>query len=110
PEMVLVTAFRTDSLHRIENVRSHARLVFTNKIPSGTFRAFGTQQMAFPLDSHIAVLAEMIGMDPVDVHLRNAIRTGDTSVHGWKIGSCGISECVQKAAEGIGWKDKVGAS
>ena len=109
PEMVLVTAFRTDSLHRLQNVRSHAQLVFTNKIPSGTFRAFGTQQMAFPLDSHIAVLAEMIGMDPVEVHLRNAIRTGDTSVHGWKIGSCGLSECVEKAAAGIGWKEKLGA-
>src|SRR5438874_1404155 len=39
PEMVLVTAFRTDCLHRLQNVRSHARLVFTNKLPSGTFRA-----------------------------------------------------------------------
>lgn len=108
PEMVLVTAFRTDCLHRLKNVRSHARLAFTHKIPSGTFRAFGTQQMAFPLDSHLTVLAEMIGMDPVDVHLRNAIQTGDTSVHGWHIGSCGLSECLTKASEGVGWKEKRG--
>ncbi len=108
PEMVLVTAFRTDCLHRLENVRSHARLVFTNKLPSGTFRAFGTQQMTFPLDSHLSVLAGMIGMDPVEVHLRNAIRAGDTSVHGWHIGSCGLSECVKLASEGVGWKQKRG--
>ena len=106
PEMVLVTAFRTDCLHRLKNVRSHARLAFTNKIPSGTFRAFGTQQMAFPLDSHLTVLAGMIGMDPVDVHLRNAIQTGDTSVHGWHIGSCGLSECLTKARDAIGWQTK----
>lgn len=106
PEMVLVTAFRTDCLHRIENVRSHARLAFTNKIPSGTFRAFGTQQMAFPLDSHLTVLAEMIGMDPVDVHLKNAIRQGDTSVHGWYMGSCGLAECVETARDAIDWAAK----
>ncbi len=108
PEMVLVTAFRTDCLHRLENVRSHARLVFTNKIPSGTFRSFGTQQMAFPMDSHLTVLAGMIGMDPVDVHLRNAIRAGDTSVHGWHIGSCGLSECIKRASEAVSWKQKHG--
>jgi CO/xanthine dehydrogenase Mo-binding subunit len=108
PEIILVTAFRTDCLHRLQNVRTHARLVYTNKIPGGTFRAFGTQQMAFPLDSHLTVLAEMIGMDPVDVHLRNAIRQGETSVHGWYMGSCGLRECIEKARDGIGWKDKHG--
>jgi len=107
-EQVLVTAFRTDSLHRLKNVRAHARLAYTNKIPSGTFRAFGTQQMAFPVDSHLTMLAEMIGMDPVDVHLRNAIRTGETSVHGWYMGSCGLSECLEKSRDGIGWTQKHG--
>jgi CO/xanthine dehydrogenase Mo-binding subunit len=110
PEMVLVTAFRTDSLHRLENVRSHARLVFTNNLPSGTFRSFGTQQMAFPLDSHLTVLADMIGVDPVEVQLRNALRTGDTSVHGWRLGSCGLAECVERAASGVGWHEKRGGS
>ncbi|HVA13094.1 MAG TPA: xanthine dehydrogenase family protein molybdopterin-binding subunit [Stellaceae bacterium] len=101
-----VTAMRTDSMHRLQNVRTHARLAYTNKIPSGAFRGMGLQQMAFPLNSHIAMLAEMIGMDPVDVHLRNAIRTGETSVHGWHMGSVGLSECLIRARDGIGWKDK----
>jgi CO/xanthine dehydrogenase Mo-binding subunit len=107
-EQVLVTAFRSDSLHRLENVRCHARLAYTNKTPSGTFRAFGTQQMVFPVDAHLTMLAEMIGMDPVDVHLRNAIRQGETSVHGWYMGSCGLVECLEKSRDGIGWKEKHG--
>lgn len=107
-EQVLVTAFRTDSLHRLKNVRCHARLAYTNKIPSGTFRAFGTQQMAFPVDSHLAMLAEMIGMDPVEVHLRNAIKRGETSCHGWYMGSCGLIECLEKSRDAIGWQEKHG--
>jgi CO/xanthine dehydrogenase Mo-binding subunit len=108
PAMLHVTAMRSDSLHRLRNVRSHARLAFTNKIPSGAFRGFGNPQMGFALNSHLAVLAERIGMDPVEVHLRNAIRTGDTSVHGWKIGSGGLTECIERARDGIGWNDKHG--
>jgi CO/xanthine dehydrogenase Mo-binding subunit len=108
PAMVHVTAMRSDSMHRLKNVRSHGRLAFTNKIPSGAFRGFGNPQMGFPLNSHLTVLAEMVGMDPVEVHLRNAIRTGDTSVHGWKINSGGLTECLQRARDGIGWNEKHG--
>jgi CO/xanthine dehydrogenase Mo-binding subunit len=106
PAMTHVAAMRSDSLHRLKNVRCHARLAFTNKIPSGALRGFGNPQMGFPLNSHLTVLAEMIGMDPVEVHLRNAIRTGDTSVHGWEINSGGLPECIKQAAEGIGWSEK----
>jgi CO/xanthine dehydrogenase Mo-binding subunit len=107
-KMVQVTAMRIDNMMRIEHVRAHARLVFTNNLPSGTFRGFGGQQMAFPVNSHIHMLAEMIGMDPAEVHLRNAIRTGETSVHGWKIGSSGLTECIERACDGTRWKEKYG--
>ena len=93
-------------MHRLPERRSHARLVFTNKIPSGAFRGFGNQQMAFALNSHLTVLAEMIGMDPLDVQLRNAIRTGETSVHGWYMGSSGLTECLDRVRDGIGWNEK----
>jgi CO/xanthine dehydrogenase Mo-binding subunit len=106
PAMVHVAAMRSDSMHRLKNVRSHGRLAFTNKIPSGAFRGFGNPQMGFPLNSHLTVLAEMIGMDPVDLHLRNAIQSGDTSIHGWQIGSSGLTECLQRAAKAIGWTGK----
>jgi CO/xanthine dehydrogenase Mo-binding subunit len=39
----------------------------------------------------------------VDVHKRNAIRAGDTSVHGWKIGSTGLVECLDQCTEAIRW-------
>jgi CO/xanthine dehydrogenase Mo-binding subunit len=108
PGMMHVTAMRSDSMHRLKNVRTRARLAFTNKIPSGALRGFGNPQMQFPLNSHLTVLAGMIGMDPMEVHLRNAIRTGETSVHGWHMGSSGLSECIEKAREAIGWKEKHG--
>jgi CO/xanthine dehydrogenase Mo-binding subunit len=108
-EIILVTAFRIDSLYRLQNVRTVARLAYTNKIPTGAFRGFGTPQAAFAMDCHLDALAERIGMDPVAIRIRNAIRQGETSVHGWYMGSCGLTECIERAADAIGWKAKRGA-
>lgn len=108
PEIVLVTAFRGDNIYRQENLKTEAYLVNTNKVPTGAFRGFGTPQIAFAMDGVMDALAKEIGMDPVEVRLVNAIRQGETSVHGWHMGSCGLVECLQKAAEKIGWKGKRG--
>jgi CO/xanthine dehydrogenase Mo-binding subunit len=42
------------------------------------------------------------------VHRLNAIEAGETSVHGWKIGSTGLQECLDQCVEAIGWNDKRG--
>lgn len=106
PEVMLVTAMRSDNMQRIENVRSRARLIYTHTMPRGAFRGFGGTQMLFALNSHLAAMADKLGMDPVDLHRRNAIRTGDTSVHGWSIGSCGLPECLDQVTTAIGWSAK----
>ncbi|MBI2882231.1 MAG: xanthine dehydrogenase family protein molybdopterin-binding subunit [Candidatus Tectomicrobia bacterium] len=105
-EVLLVTANRMDSLYRQENVRTDAYLAYTHLNPTGAFRGFGNPQMAFPLESHVDTLAEKLGMDPMELRLRNTIRTGETSIHGWYMGSCGIQECIEKAATRIGWREK----
>ncbi|MDI7259500.1 MAG: molybdopterin-dependent oxidoreductase [Thermodesulfobacteriota bacterium] len=40
--------------------------------------------------------------------LRNAIKPGDKTIHGWKITSCGLEDCIKKSAEVSGWKAKRG--
>jgi len=108
-EVMHVTAMRSDNMHRNPNVRSHATLVYTNNPPHGAFRGFGGTQMQFALNSHIDTMARMLGMDPVDVHQRNAIGRGEVSIHGWQIGSTGLVECIDQATQAIGWKEKRGA-
>jgi CO/xanthine dehydrogenase Mo-binding subunit len=52
------------------------------------------------------MIAEELGMDPADIRLKNATRSGDTTVHGWKITSCGLSEAIEHTVEVSGWKAK----
>ncbi|UIF90110.1 xanthine dehydrogenase family protein molybdopterin-binding subunit [Cupriavidus sp. UYPR2.512] len=105
-DVMHVTAMRSDNMHRVQNVRSHAVMAYTNNPPRGAFRGFGGQQMQFPLNCHLTVLAGMLGIDPVEVHKRNAIGAGETSVHGWKISSTGMAECLDMTRKAIGWDQK----
>ena len=102
-EIMHVTAMRSDNMHRLQNVRSEATLVYTNNPPHGAFRGFGGTQMLFALNCHMDTMARQLGLDPVAVHRLNAIGAGETSVHGWKIGSTGLQECLSQCTEAIGW-------
>lgn len=105
-DVMHVSAMRSDNMHRLVNVRSRARLVYTHNPPRGAFRGFGGTQMLFALNSHIDTMARQLGLDPVEVHKRNAIGRGEVSVHGWQIGSTGLVQCIDQCTEAIGWKDK----
>ena len=106
PPALSVAAIRNDSLYRFKNVRTDANLVYTNKVPTGAFRGFGNPQVHFAIESHLDDIAEKIGMDPIQFRLKNATQKGDLTVHGWEIDSCGLSECIVKAAEAADWDEK----
>jgi CO/xanthine dehydrogenase Mo-binding subunit len=102
-----VSLVRSDNMHRhLKDVRLNGKLVFTNNPPRGALRGFGGPQAAFALNSHMAALAEKLGIDPVEFQKRNAVQRGDTTVHGFELGSAGLSECLDQVSEGIGWAEK----
>lgn len=107
PEVLQVSVMRSDNMHgTLKNVRSNAKLVYTNCPPRGAFRGFGGPQMTFCVNSHLSVLADMIGMDPIDLHLRNAVKAGDVTVHGFEVGSSGLSDCLKQVRDETGWGAK----
>ncbi|GJH29088.1 xanthine dehydrogenase family protein molybdopterin-binding subunit [Caballeronia novacaledonica] len=107
PEVLQVSVMRSDNMHRtLKNVRSHATLVYTNCPPRGAFRGFGGTQMTFCVSSHLSVLADKIGMDPIDLHTLNAVRSGDVTVHGFEVGSSGLSECLAQVRTAMNWDEK----
>ncbi|ATW24991.1 xanthine dehydrogenase family protein molybdopterin-binding subunit [Candidatus Formimonas warabiya] len=100
-KILLNMSMRTDCLYRFKSTRTDAKLVYTNLIPTSGFRGYGNSQMHFALESMIDICCRKIGLDPVQVRLKNASRQGDTTLHGWKLRSCGLAECIEKAAQAI---------
>lgn len=106
PDVMGVSAMRSDNLQRLANVRTRARMVYTHTMPRGAFRGFGGTQMLFALNSHMQTMADMLGMDVFDLHRRNMTRAGDVTVHGWQIGSCALPACLDHIHGAIGWAAK----
>ncbi|MBC8170828.1 MAG: molybdopterin-dependent oxidoreductase, partial [Anaerolineae bacterium] len=62
--------------YEVENVHIDASAVLTNNIPTGAFRGFGAPQAALAAENQINKLAAELGMDPVEIRLKNAIHEG----------------------------------
>jgi CO/xanthine dehydrogenase Mo-binding subunit len=106
--MIIVCSHRNDNVYRIPAIRTDAKLVYTNKSPVGAYRGYGNPQNTFAFDSQLDMIAEELGIDPAEIRRRNATRSGDTTVHGWKISSCGLTEAIDRIVQSSGWNQKRG--
>lgn len=99
-------ATRSDCLYRYRYTFTESTLVYTNKVPTSAFRGYGNPQITFAQESLIDMISHELGIDPVEIRLKNGIQTGDTTIHGWKIASCGLAKCLEEGASRIRWKEK----
>jgi 4-hydroxybenzoyl-CoA reductase alpha subunit len=102
----LVMMLTVSSLYRVPNVKYDVTVVYTNNPYSGAMRGYGNPQATFVVESHIDMLAHELGMDPMEIRLKNANQPGDVTGQGVKITTCGLSTSIEKAADGVGWKEK----
>jgi len=94
-------------LYDIPNVDFQASAVFTNTAPCGAFRGYGNPQMNFAQESQLDMIAQKLGIDPVELRRRNYLPAGRTDpVFNDEIRSNGLEECLDEGARVFGWKGK----
>jgi CO/xanthine dehydrogenase Mo-binding subunit len=101
-----VAALRHDGMFLNRDLRSELFVVHTNKVGTGAFRGFGNPDSAFAIDQIIDRGAEALGIDPVEMALKNLVGSESVSPHGQEIHSCEVRECVREAARQIEWDRK----
>ena len=84
--------------YRCDHVRVHGRVVRTNTPPSGAFRGFGAPQTVFAAEVQMDRIAETLGVDPVRLRERNALRPGDTMATGQVLGEDASALAVLREA------------
>jgi CO/xanthine dehydrogenase Mo-binding subunit/aerobic-type carbon monoxide dehydrogenase small subunit (CoxS/CutS family) len=88
------------SAYRCPNKKSIGYAVYTNMIPAGGFRGYGSSQTTFAIESAIDDLARLLSLDPFEIRRRNMIRPGDWIESVWKdptdvdFGSYGLDQCM----------------
>ncbi len=68
--------------YHIDNVHIDVRTIYTNTVPGGNMRSPADVQTLFAWESHVDLIARDLGLDPIDVRLRNAVNIGDTALTG----------------------------
>ncbi len=106
PRIVAVSLIRPDCVYRQTNIKATADIVYTNKIPRTAVRGFGNAEMLFATESLMDVAAERLGIDPMEIRLKNCSQKDDVTVHGWILNSCGLSESIQLTAEKADWQNQ----
>jgi CO/xanthine dehydrogenase Mo-binding subunit len=85
--------------YRCDHVRIRGRATMTNTPPNGAFRGFGAPQTQFATEVHIDRIAERLGIDPVRLREINALRPGDTTATGQRLG--GDTSALQVLREAV---------
>jgi CO/xanthine dehydrogenase Mo-binding subunit len=91
--------------YEIPHVKVDAYSVYTNNIPGGAFRGFGGPQGAFVAETQMNKLAEALGMDPVEIRMRNVLREGSLLSVGTPLPK-GVSmpQVIAECARSAGWQ------
>ncbi|MBW1851863.1 MAG: molybdopterin-dependent oxidoreductase [Deltaproteobacteria bacterium] len=106
-EAVLVdSAWYCGAIYRVPAVKFDGYMVYTNKNYGGAMRGYGLPQISFAIESHLDILAEKLGMDPLELRLKNANEAGDITINKTGFVSCGLKECLEKAAKAVDWNNK----
>nr|WP_206076203.1 molybdopterin cofactor-binding domain-containing protein [Marinitoga lauensis] len=71
--------------YKVPNVHVDVYGVYTNKVPCGAFRGFGSPQVLFAIESVMDEAAEKLGIDPWVIRYKNALDIGDETSTGHKL-------------------------
>jgi 4-hydroxybenzoyl-CoA reductase alpha subunit len=93
-------------LYRYPAYRYRGFHVYTNNPPAGAMRGFGGPQAFFVAEGQMNEAATDLGIDPIDLRLKNAMHPGD-KIRGFAtVGTCAFIESLEKVAEMSEWRRK----
>ncbi len=91
--------------YNIDNFRVDAYAVYTNKTMTGAMRGFGAPQVCFAYESHMDDMAKALGIEPVELRLRNTFHEGSASPTGQVLEAVVVRDSLEMATERFGWKE-----
>jgi CO/xanthine dehydrogenase Mo-binding subunit len=95
-------AFHHTGAYTIPNLRFDGFVVYTNRVPTTAMRGFGVTSVSFATETHLSRLADVLGIDPWELRLKNANRIGDTTGNGVTLKDPSTVPVTLAAAERVG--------
>jgi CO/xanthine dehydrogenase Mo-binding subunit len=95
-------AFHHAGAYTIPNIQFDGFVVFTNRVPTTAMRGFGVTSVSFAVETQMNRVAEVLGIDPYELRLRNANRIGDITPNGVPMKDPSTVPVVQAMAQKVG--------
>nr|WP_312875711.1 xanthine dehydrogenase family protein molybdopterin-binding subunit [Paenibacillus planticolens] len=95
--------------YRIENVQCDSLCMYTNHPYSTSFRGFGHPELTFGIERAMDLLANRVGMDPLEFRFNNAIGPGDTAPTQTLLNRSNLGDlpmCIAKLKTLLQWDDR----
>ena len=106
PRVTQKAAYRSLGPYRIPYAKVEAYGVYTNTVPAGAFRGFGALQVTWAYESQMDMIAERLGLDPLDFRIKNLLQKGDLYTVGDTPVDCDLKEGLLKVADALKWREK----
>ena len=106
PRVTQKAGYRSLGPYKIPYAKVEAHGVYTNTVPAGAFRGFGALQVTWAYESQMDMIAERLGIDPLDLRLKNLLKKGDPYTAGDTPVDCDLEEGLLKVADAIKWREK----
>jgi CO/xanthine dehydrogenase Mo-binding subunit len=95
---------RVPGPYHFDHLRVQTYGVFTNSTPAGSYRSIGGPQAGWAGESQVDIIAAALGMDPIDLRLKNLVRKGAEVRRGRRPLEGNLAPELVRVAEEFGWK------
>jgi len=100
----------TMTAYRIPNLKFQGYSVYTNLTERAPQRGHGNPKVRFAIESQMDMIAEALGLDPIQIRLKNARDAWEQLPNGDNTHQAGLKDCIKIAAERSGLLAKYGQS
>jgi len=104
PRLIKNGGYGTGGPHNIPNVWVDSYAVYTNLPPAGAFRGYGISQAAWAYETQMDLIAERLGMDPLELRMKNLLVDGQAFATGDLMTDAHFRELLSGVAGQIGWQ------
>jgi CO/xanthine dehydrogenase Mo-binding subunit len=101
PGIASLAALLATGPYRAPAVDLQAWPVYTNTCPTGSARAPSGPEVVYAYETHMADIADAVGLDPVEVRRRNLLRSGDLGPSGEPLHDVAIEDCLNVVTERV---------
>lgn len=92
--------------YRMPNIKTEAWCVYTNHLKAGGMRGFGVPQANYASELQIDALAKKLGLDPIELRIKNALVTGDKFLGGQNVDHGTLIHCLEAVRRESNWETR----